>query len=78
MRPRAASTADRRGRARLIVLAGMWIVYAPVAAVAQAPATTVASPTALRLTRRRGSPARGAHIAIAVLQDNTPSMGLAR
>ena len=78
MRPRAASTADRRGRARLLVLAGIWIVYAPVAAVAQAPATTVASPTALgwhqttRITGTLTDPAGAPRIGVLAQLQQSP------
>jgi hypothetical protein len=47
--PRAAGPADRRGR--LLFFAVMGIAYAPVAAVAQAPTTTVASPSAIRFNQ---------------------------
>jgi hypothetical protein len=49
-RPRRARGA--RGRARLALLVVAAIVYAPIAAVAQAPTTTVASPAALRFGQR--------------------------
>ncbi len=45
---RAAGTVQRRGRGRLLVFALAGVAYAPVAAVAQAPTTTVASPAAIR------------------------------
>jgi hypothetical protein len=48
MRPRPARTAGGRGRRGLLAACVVAAVLAPVAAVAQAPTTTAASPVALR------------------------------
>ncbi len=51
LHPRAAGTVERRGAKRLAVFALIGVAYAPVAAVAQAPTTTVATPSAIRFTQ---------------------------
>ncbi len=77
MDPRAAMKAGGRGRARLLVFVVIGLAHAPVAAVAQAPTTTVASATPLRfgqttriagvLTDGAGTPRIGA---VAQLRQN--------